>query len=96
METRYYVYGLGYDENDCVTDYSQYFGDFDTYDEAFELFEELQNRSPESFFENAPKLYQLVIQIEECEEDEDDESTECVDVYDEWWFKNPNYNETMK
>ena len=29
MEIRYYVCGIGYDENDCVTDYEQSFGDFE-------------------------------------------------------------------
>ena len=89
MRIRWYVYGIGYDVNDCVTDYSQCFGDFNTYDEAFKAFEELRNRSEESFFEKIPKMYQLVIQIEECEEDDNESS--CIDVYDEFWVKNPNF-----
>lgn len=90
MKIKYYVCGLGYDENYCVTDYEQDFGDFDTYDEAFELFEKLKNRNEAEFFENASKLYQLLIQLEECEEDDD--VTECIDVTDEFWVVNPNFN----
>lgn len=88
---RYYVCGLGYDENNCITDHEQYFGDFDTYEEAYELFVKLQCRDTKSFFEKAPKIYQLLIQLEECEED--DEEVECIDVRNEWWIENPNFKE---
>lgn len=91
METRYYVCGLGYDENDCVTDHEQYFGDFDTYEEAYELFVKLQCRDEASFFTEVPRMYQLLIQLEECEEDEDD--TECIDVHNEWWIINPKFKD---
>lgn len=84
MKTRYYVCGLGYDENDCVTDYDFDFGDFDTYVEAYELFVKLQCRAVETFFENAPDVCRLLIQVEECEET-DDEIT-CIDVKNEWWI----------
>ena len=90
MQIRYYVCGLGYDENDCVTDYEQSFGDFDTYEEAYELFVKLQCRDDETFFEKAPELYQLLIQLEECEEHDD--YSECIDVKNEWWIINPNFN----
>lgn len=92
MKTRYYVCGLGYDENDCITDYEQSFGDFDTYEEAYELFVKLQCQSAESFFTKAPEIYQLLIQLEECEEDDD--TTECIDVRNEWWIVNPNFTFT--
>ena len=96
METRYYVCGIGYDENDCVTDYTQDFGDFDTYEEAHEVFVKLQNRNEASFFKRTPDLYQLLIQLEECEEDDDDEIN-CVDAKNEWWIINPNKeNSTAK
>lgn len=88
METRYYVCCIGYDENDCVLSIAQDFGDFDTYEEAYELFVKLQNRSDESFFEKIPDAYQLLIQLEECEED--DYEINCVDVINEWWIINPN------
>ena len=91
MKTRYYVCGLGYDENDCITDYEQDFGDFDTYEEAYELFVKLQCRSDESLFENTEGIYELLIQLEECEED--DECIECIDVKNEWWITNPNFQE---
>ena len=64
MKTRYYVCGLGYDEHDSVTDYEQNFGDFDTYEEAFELFTKLQSKDDESFFTNAPEVYALLVQVE--------------------------------
>lgn len=91
MQTRYYVVGMGYDESDNVTDHEQYFGDFDTYGEARELFIELMRRDRSSFFENARDIYQLFIAIEECEEDGDE--TTCVDIKDEWWLVNPIYKE---
>ena len=40
MKIRYYVCGIGYDKNDCVTDYDREFGDFDTVEEAQEKFDE--------------------------------------------------------
>lgn len=91
MKTRYYVCGLGYDVNGCITDYEWTFGDFDTYEETYELFVKLQCRSVGLFFENTCGVNQLLIQLEECEED-DDEIT-CIDVKNEWWITNPNYKE---
>ena len=93
MKIRYYVCGLGYDGNDCITDHEQSFGDFDTYEEAYELFVKLQCRSEESFFKNAPEVYEMLIQLEECEED--DECIECIDVRNEWWIINPNFKEEV-
>ena len=93
MKTRYYVSGIGYDENNEVTDYEMDFGDFDTHEEAYELFVKLQCRSEESFFTNAPEVYELLIQLEECEET--DEEISCIDVKNEWWITNPNYKEEI-
>lgn len=91
MKTRYYVCGIGYDEDARITDYEQCFGDFDTYKRAYEVFVKLQCRSAESFFTNAPEVYQLLLQLEKCEEDDDDIT--CVDVKNEWWITNPNFKE---
>lgn len=91
MKIRYYVCGLGYDDNDCTTDYEKDFGDFDTYEEAYELFVKLQCRSEESYFEDAPKIAQLLIQVEECEESDD--YIECIDVRNEWWIVNPKFED---
>ena len=91
MTTRYYVCGLGYDADYCITDYEWTFDDFDTYEEAYELFVKLQCSDAESFFTDIPEVYKLLIQLEECEED-DDEIT-CVDVKNEWWVTNPDYEE---
>lgn len=88
---RYYVCGLGYDEDSCITDYEYDFGDFDTCEEAYELFEKLQCRSDESFFEDAEEIYELLIQLEECKED--DECIECIDVIDEFSIINPKFEE---
>lgn len=93
MEIRYYVSGIGYDEDDCVTDYECDFGDFDTYEEAYELFVKLQCKDEESFFKKTPGLYQWLIQLEECEEDDDEIS--CIDVKNEWWIENPNFKEEI-
>ena len=91
MKTRYYVCGLGYDENDCITDHEQSFGDFDTLEEAYECFVKLQCRDVASFFTRKSAPYQLLIQLEVCEET--DEEVECVDVRNEFWIENPNFKE---
>ena len=88
---RYYVCGLGYDRNDCITDYERDFGNFDTYEEAYAQFMRLQCRDAETFFVIVPEVYQLLIQIEECEETDDE--VVCVDVKNEWWITNPNFKE---
>ena len=91
MKTRYYVCGLGYDKDNNITDHEQDFGDFDTFEEAYEEFVKLQCRDVSWFFRNAPNVYQLLLQLEECEETEDEIS--CVDVKNEWWIVNPNFEE---
>lgn len=88
---RYYVSGLGYDENDHITDYEHDFGDFDTYEEAYKLFVRLQCQPWELFFLQEPKVYQLLIQLEESEES--DYCIECIDVKNEWWITNANFKE---
>ena len=91
MKTRYYVCGLGYDENDDVTDYEWTFDGFDTYVEAYELFVKLQCKDASSFFEDTSGVGKLLIQLEECEET--DWEINCVDVKNEWWIVNPNFKE---
>ena len=91
VKTRYYVCGIGYDEDDCVTYYEQSFGGFDAYTEAYELFVKLQCRDTDTFFVMAPSVHRLLIQLEECKETEDE--IECIDVKNEWWITNPNFKE---
>lgn len=91
MKTRYYVCGLGYDVNGFVTDYEWTFDDFDTYEKAYELFVKLQCKDHKSFFEDTTGVCKLLIQLEECEET--DYEINCVDVKNEWWIANPNFNE---
>lgn len=93
MKTRYYVCGLGYDENYCIIGYEMHLGDFDTYEEAYEEFVKLQCRDPEWFFRNASDVYQVLLQLEECEDDGDE--INCTDVKNEWWIVNPNYEEEV-
>ena len=93
MEIRYYVCGLGYDKDGDVTDYEKDFGDFDTLEEAYELFMKLQDRNEELFFENAPDVYELLVQLEECEET--DEEINCIDVKDEFGVINPKFEEEV-
>lgn len=88
---RYYVCGLGYDGNNCITNYETNFGDFDTYEKAYELFVRLQCQDFELFFLQEPNIYQLLIQLEECEET--DEEINCINVKNEWWITNPNFKE---
>jgi len=94
MAIKYYVCGLGYNQDLEVTDYGIGFGRFDTYTEAYELFVKLQCRSVESFFVNAPKVYELDLRVEECEVTE--ESIECIRIINEWGVINPNFKEESK
>ena len=94
MKTRFYVCGLGYDENNDITDYEQTYEGFDTYEEAYELFVRLQCSKWDLFFFQEHGIYQLLLQVEECEETE--EEITCIDVKNEWWITNPNYKEEAK
>jgi hypothetical protein len=89
---RYYVCGLGYNENLEAIDYEIDFGDFDTYEEAYELFVKLQCRNAESFFVNASEVYHIDIRIEECEETEDEIA--CFNIRNEWGIINPNHKKS--
>ena len=93
MKTRFYVWGLGYDKNNCITDYEQCFGDFDNYEDAYKEFVMLQCRDVAWFFDGPPNIYQLLLQLEECEED--DYEVACINVKNEWWITNPNYKEEI-
>ena len=93
VKIRYYVSGLGYDENDCITDYDWDFGDFDTYEEAYELFVKLQCQDMELLFLQEPEIYQLLIQLEESEVTDD--AITCVDVKNEWCIVNPKFEEDI-
>ena len=93
MKTRYYVSGLIYDKDNCIIDYTQDFGDFDTYEEAYEEFYTLQCRDPEWFFKVQANDYQLLLQLEECEESGNE--INCIDVKNEWWIINPNFKEEV-
>ena len=91
MKTRYYVCGLGYDKDARVTDYELYFGDFDTYEEAYKEF--VRRRDGGWIFYDASDVYTLLLQLEECEVTEDE--INCIDVKNEWWITNPNYKEEV-
>lgn len=93
VDIRYHICGLCYDENDCIKDGEMYIDDFDTYEEAYEKFVRLQCKDAGWFFEGAPSVYKMLIQLEECEED--DEEIRCIDVKNEWWIINPNFKEEM-
>lgn len=91
---RFYVCGIGYDENNRVTDREWNFGQFENYSKAYEHFVQLQCRNAKSFFKDADaNIYQLLIQLEECEET--DYGIECIDVRNEFWVKNPNHNTSV-
>lgn len=85
MKIRYYVCGIGYDKNDCVTDYEREFGDFDIVEEAQEKFaeavREAEDNLDEFFIDGEPEVAYWHIQLEKCEET--DEYIECIDVLDE-------------
>ena len=77
---RYYVCGLGYDKNNCIFDGEINFGDFDTYEEAYEAFVKLQCKDVHWFFEGAPKWHQMLLQLEECEETDDESVNASEDI----------------
>ena len=85
MKTRYYVCGIGYDKNDCVTDYDREFGDFDTVEEAREKFaeavREAEDNLDEFFLDSEPEVVYWHIQLEKCEETKSE--INCIDVIDE-------------
>ena len=85
IEIRYYVCGIGYDINDCVTDYTREFGDFDTEEEAQDKFDEAvreaEDNLDEFFRDDEPKVAYWKIQLEQCEETET--SITCIDILDE-------------
>ena len=85
MKIRYYVCGIGYDNNDCVTDYDREFGDFDTVEEAQEKFaeavREAEDNLDEFFLDSEPEVTYWHIQLEKCEETESE--INCIDVIDE-------------
>ena len=85
MKIRYYVSGIGYDNNDCVTDYDREFGDFDTVEEAQEKFDEAvceaEDNLDEFFLDSEPEVTYWHIQLEKCEETESE--INCIDVIDE-------------
>ena len=91
MKIRYYVCGLGYDKDNCVIDYECDFGDFDTYEEAYECFVRVQCSNPESLFTHKFASCQMLIQLEECEETDDE--INCIDVKNECLIENPNFKE---
>lgn len=92
-EIRYYICGLGYNKNNCITDAEIYFGEFDTYEAAYEEFVKLQCKDTGWFFNHTTDIDQLLLQLEECEETE--EEINCIDVKNEWWITNPNFKEEV-
>ena len=94
MKTKFYVCGIGYDENKCVTDYECNFGKFNTYEEAYELFVKLQCEDDATFFTKQNNLYNIQIQLEECEETNNE--INYIDVKNEWWITNPNFESSVK
>ena len=88
---RYYVCGLGYDENGNMTDYERNFGVCDTYEQAYARFVTVQCTDRDVLFANTRGIHQLLLQLEECEETDD--AIECIDVKNEWWITNPKFEE---
>lgn len=91
MKIRYYVCGLGYNKNYEAINYECEFGDFDTYEEAYELFVKLQCRNAESFFVDTSEVYEIDIRLEECEET--DIGIECIEIRNEYGVVNPDFND---
>ena len=85
MKIRYYVCGIGYNKNDCITDYDREFGDFDTVEEAREKFAEVvreaEDNLDEFFLDSEPEVTYWHIQLEKCEETKSE--INCIDIIDE-------------
>ena len=90
MKIRYYVCGLGYNKNLEAIDYEVDFGDFDTYEEAYEMFVKLQCRDAESFFMNAPDVHSIDLRVEMCAVTDD--AIECFHIRNELGIFNPKFN----
>lgn len=83
-ENKFYcVCALGYDNDDRVTDYEHYYGDFDNYEDAYRKYVDLQTKSVSELFENVhDNVYILHILLQECEESDDD--VNCIDIKNEF------------
>ena len=92
MKIRYSVCGLGYYKNNFTTDYIWEFGDFDTYEEAYNCFVQLQCKDEASFFiESESNVYKMQLRLEKCEVI--DNCIDWIDVKNEWWIINPDFKE---
>ena len=88
MGKKYVVCALGYDKNDCITDYERIFGMFDNFAEAYSLINTLGTQDIDSFFIDVPSnVSKLLFQLEECEEIED--MMTCIDIHAEFTIVKP-------
>lgn len=78
----YFVSGIGYDKDDCVTDYDREFGAFDDCEEATEKFDEVVREAEEFldefFLEDEPEVAYWKVQLEKCKITE--EAITCIAV----------------
>lgn len=85
---KYFVAGIAYDFNDCVTDYDMYFGEYETLEEAKSQFSDtisnLEANHSDMFAGRYESINYWMIQIEECECSDDVD--ECVDVIDDYYL----------
>lgn len=80
MKTRFYVSGITYDKNECITDIDFEYGDYDTIEEARNKLEELKKIGYYLMINCDEVVNRLVVQIEECEENEGE--INCVEIHD--------------
>jgi hypothetical protein len=83
--SKFCVCALGYDAQECITDYEVTLGEFDTYEEAYEAFVHCQC-NPLTVITGFPpeKVSQILLQLERCIEDDDE--IHCEEICNEWWI----------
>lgn len=78
---RYYISAIGYDEDECVTDFEDNLGDYDTEEEARAAFEEIIKTTDFKKLGDIEMLKYWKIQIEQCEETD---GIHCIDTLEEF------------
>ena len=93
--SKFCVCALGYDSNECITDYEVSLGEYDTYEEAYEDFVRYQCH-PLGISIEFPleEVSQILLQVERCVEDDDE--IRCEEVCNEWWIANTPHTLNIK
>lgn len=83
--SKFCVCALGYDAQECITDYEVTLGEFDTYEEAYRAFIRYQSRPFSTTDFPSDKVSQILLQVERCVEEDDE--IRCEEICNEWWIE---------